>query len=305
MCGSHREPLSNGVTSGYYVTNMNQHLDNVQLQKRLEATCKTYESHAIVQKEISARALERLQYIKHTPQRILDLSLHVSDSEVAIRKIFPKASYIATAPVLPILKQRKHRFFAKRQSVCIPFANLPFTDNSVDTIFMNLTLLWTHDWPLLLRECYRVLQPKGMLLFTTLGPDTLIELQQAFSAIDSFVHTQHFVDMHDIGDALLQTGFENPVMDLEHIEMHYKSLAQLVGDLKKTGSNNLAGNRRKSLMTPRQWLQFETHYRQLDTKEYSATYEFVYGHAWIGDKKRQRINSQTQEVSIPLSNITR
>jgi malonyl-CoA O-methyltransferase len=282
---------------------MKHHLDNVHLRRRLEATCKTYAPHAVVQKEITARALERLQYIKQTPQRILDLSWHQGDSEVILRKAFPRASYIACAPVLPILQQRKRRLFKKSKSVCVPFANLPFAENSVDCIFMSLTMLWTYDWPLLLRECYRVLQSNGMLLFTTLGPDTLLELRHAFAAIDSSLHIHDFVDMHDIGDALVQAGFENPVMDLEHVQMHYQSLAQLTLDLKKTGCTNAAQERRQALMTPRQWLLLENNYQKLESGELCATFEFVYGHAWVGEQKRQQVNQQTNEISIPLSNI--
>lgn len=282
---------------------MKHHLHNVQLRRRLDATAKSYNAHAVVQKEISSRALARLEYIRQTPQRVLDLSWHQGDSEAILRKAFPQARYIASAPVLSILQQRKRQLFQKPRAVCVPFAALPFLDNSVDCIFMSLTLLWTQDWPLLLRECYRVLQPGGMLLFTTFGPDTLQELSGAFAAIDSDLHVHSFVDMHDIGDVLVQVGFENPVMDLEHVQIHYKSLGQLTTDLKKTGCANVAMNRRQSLMTPRQWQQLEDNYPKLDTDELAATFEFVYGHAWVGKQKRQFFNRETNEVSVPISSL--
>ncbi len=288
--------------SHYYVTRMNNDLDSLQIRKHLRRAERTYADYAIIQREITTRVLSRLQYIKHTPQRILDLSLHTCDSEVLLRKAFARASYINTAPILTSLQAAK-RLFRKPKSVCTPLDRLPFSDNSVDFVFMSLRLMWTQDWPLLLRECYRVLQPQGMLLFTTLGPDTLQELRAAFAAVDDRSHVHSFVDMHDIGDALVHSGFENPVMDSERVQMHYASLSQLTTDLKKTGANNSLASRSRSLMTPRQWQRVQEHYPKLATAELCATFEFVYGHAWVGEHKRYAVDPATQDILIPVSQL--
>jgi malonyl-CoA O-methyltransferase len=283
---------------------MNHQLDTVHLRRRFRKTFASYASHAVVQKEITRRALERLDYIKYEPQRILDLSLHYEVSGSALRQRFPKAAYIATA-IDPVgFSGLKKSLFKKPRAVCLSYESLPFQENSVDLIFMSLSLLWGNNAPQLLRDCYRVLQPGGMLLFTTLGPDTLKELRVAFDGVDSYEHTHNFIDMHNIGDALIELGFENPVMDLEHIEMQYNSFSQLLGDLRKTGANNLLPSRRRGLMTPRQFSHIERSYKKNNHSELCATFEFVYGHAWVGQHKRQSVNKSTGEVSIPLSNIT-
>ena len=276
---------------------MNHQLDQTRVQRRLIRTLATYDEHAVVQKELCARALERFDYIKHEPQHILDLSLHSRDGEAILHQRFPKARYMAASPLLAELQQRKRRWFKKPLSVCVPFGTLPFQTACVDFIFMNLTLLWTNDWPLLLRECRRLLKPKGMLLFTTLGPDTLIELQEA--ATHPCVHS--FVDMHDIGDAMIHAGFENPVTDMEKVVLQYASLRQLVMDLKRTGCNNARNDRANALMTPRQWQHLEKRYPS-QQGVLPATFEFVYGHAWAGEHLPQRTN-EAGDVAVSLSSL--
>lgn len=272
------------------------------VRRRLEKTVSSYALHSVVQKEIAHRVLERLDYIKQTPRRILDMSLHGVDSESLLRQRFPKASYIAAMPFMAGLQQRKSRWFRTLQSLCMPFDCIPLQAASVDFIFMNLRLLWSNDWPLLLRECRRVLMPKGMLLLTSLGPDTLIELKQAFmgSKHHSAVHT--FVDMHDIGDVLLGAGFENPVMDMERIVMQYPSLASLTTDLRLTGAQCAQQHRSLGLTTPKQWQFISEHYKKNESAGYPATFEVIYGHAWAGERLPQK-TTEMGEVLISLENL--
>ena len=63
--------------------------------------------------------------------------------------------------------------------------------------------------------------PAALLLFSTFGPDTLKELRAAFAAVDATPHVSRFVDMHDIGDALLTTGFRDPVLERDDFTLTY------------------------------------------------------------------------------------
>lgn len=279
-------------------------LDTKLIRQRLEKTVDTYQSHAIIQKEIAHRILERLDYIKQTPHQLLDMSLHGSDSELYLRKRFPKAHYIAAMPFMAALQQRRPRWFRQPKSICMPFDLIPLKTQSIDFIFMNLRLLWSSDWPLLLRECRRVLMPKGMLLFTSLGPDTLSELRYAFmrSGYPSSVHS--LVDMHDIGDVLLGAGFENPVMDMEKIVMQYASFSSLVNDLRLTGSQCAISDRFKGLMTPRKKRLIEDNYKKNDDGLWPASVEVIYGHAWAGEVLPQK-TTETGEILVSMQSLKR
>ena len=94
--------------------------------------------------------------------------------------------------------------------------------------FSNLMLQWCNDPDRCLRECRRVLRPGGLLSFATFGPDTLVELRRAWAAVDGHVHVNRFIDMHDLGDALVRAGLAEPVMDVERYTLTYADVRDLM-----------------------------------------------------------------------------
>src|SRR5690349_23140293 len=119
-------------------------------------------------------------------------------------------------------------------------------------------------------ELSRVLAPEGLLMFSTLGPDTLKELRAA--AGEERVH--RFVDMHDLGDLLVAAGFAAPVMDMEILTFTYARGEQLLEDLRASGQTNARRDR------PRGLAGKAFRERILSSMQKQATFEVVYGHAW-------------------------
>ena len=163
------------------------------------------------------------------------------------------------------------------KALCADLAKLPLADGSIDLVWSNMVLHWLADPLAALRELHRVLGAEGLLTFSTLGPDTLKELRGAAGA--RRVH--HFIDMHDIGDMLLAAGFGSPVMDMEMIELAYQTPAQLLDDLRASGQTLARADRARGL-----------HGRAFADKLRAglsgrATFEVVYGHAWINRKANQ------------------
>jgi malonyl-CoA O-methyltransferase len=76
-------------------------------------------------------------------------------------------------------------------------------------------------------------------LFSTYGPDTLIELRSAWAQIDDYKHVNDFYDMHDIGDLMQNLNFMDSVLDTEKIIIQYDNVKQLQKDLKNIGSKVL------------------------------------------------------------------
>ncbi|MGH8800255.1 MAG: methyltransferase domain-containing protein, partial [Casimicrobiaceae bacterium] len=165
--------------------------------------------------------------------------------------------------------------------VCGDVCRLPFKGASFDLVWSNLALQWVDELPAALGEFHRVLDVDGLLSFTTFGPDTLKELRSAFAAADDAAHVNRFLDMHDIGDMLVQAGFADPVMDMEMITVTYGDAASLMSDLKAIGAQNARLERLRGMTGRRKWQ------RMLAALEgfrrdgrLPATFEVVYGHAW-------------------------
>jgi malonyl-CoA O-methyltransferase len=143
----------------------------------------------------------------------------------------------------------------------------------------------------------------GLLLFTTFGPDTLKELRQSWQSVDNFPHSSQYADMHDIGDELMKAGFSQPVMDMEIMTMTYSSVDYLMRDLKDIGASNTDTSRRKGLTGKARMQAFKQAYKQYQQADglYPATYEVIYGHAWMPDQSLQKPTGV--ETFIPIKSI--
>ncbi|MGH8258262.1 MAG: methyltransferase domain-containing protein, partial [Steroidobacteraceae bacterium] len=150
----------------------------------------------------------------------------------------------------------------------------------------NLLLQWCDGLDAALAEIRRVLKPGGFLTFSTLGPDTLGELREAWAAADASSHVNGFIDMHDIGDALARAGFAEPVLDVERLTLSYPDVGALTRDLKAIGAHNVTSARRRGLTGRVKWRAMTDAYEAFRRDgRLPATYEVIYGAAWGRDSR--------------------
>jgi malonyl-CoA O-methyltransferase len=258
-------------------------IDRRAARRRFERAAGTYLQAARLEGEIAARMLERLDYIRLAPRRVLDAGSGPPRRELGKR--YPKASVIALDFALPMLPRRTllARFVTRNiVPVCAELERLPLAGGSVDLAWSNMALHWVDEPLAVFRELRRVLAPDGLLMFSTLGPDSLKELRSA--AGDRRVH--RFIDMHDLGDMLLAAGLSNPVMDMEMLTFAYADAGRLLRDLRASGQTSARADRPRGLSGRR--FAGDLH-RALGDKP-QATFEVVYGHAWKAqDAKTVRI----------------
>jgi malonyl-CoA O-methyltransferase len=153
-------------------------------------------------------------------------------------------------------------------------------------------------------EFRRVLAPKGLLTFSALGPDTLRELRIAWRQVDSHTHVHQFIDMHDLGDALVRAGFSAPVLDVERFTLRYLDVRKVAEDLKATGAHNATAGRMKGLTSPRKFAAMQAAYEPFrQDGRLPATYEVVFAHAWVPAQAARR--DATEPVSVSLEELKR
>ena len=239
-------------------------IDARAARRRFSRAAASYPGASRLEAEVGKRMLERLDYVRIEPRRIVDAGS--GPPQGALGKRYAKAEVIFLDYALPML--RKRSIFRKPKAICGDMARTPFPSGSFDLVWSNMALHWAPDPAAALREFQRVLVPGGLVMFSTLGPDTLKELREA--ADTSRVHA--FYDMHDVGDMLTAAGFSAPVMDMEMIEIEYRKQS-LVDDLRRSGQTNARADRARGLAGRR--LK-----SRLDSLPARATFEVVYGHAW-------------------------
>lgn len=274
------------------------------IAKNFSRCAKTYDKAAVLQQAIGKRLIHRLELIKISPAIMLDLGSGTGFFSKALLQQYPQATLFNIDIAEGML-----RYANKPSSLSIAADGefLPLKNNSVDFIFSNCMLQWSFNPQDILTEVHRVLKPEGLFLFSTFGPDTLKELKQSFLAFDPHSHVNLFMDMHDIGDLLLQADFTDPVMDIEYFTLTYKNVLGLVQDLRQTGSNIQypAPNTSKTF-NPKSFRQkLIQHYELFRTPEnrLPATFEVIYGHAFGSALKNLYRADEAGVISIPADNL--
>lgn len=288
------------------------YLDKNTVAKAFGAAASQYDKAAVLQKDVGERLLERLDFITDfQPKACVDVGTGSGRIAEAIAKKYKHAQVYAVDQALPMLGEARKRVpwhktllqAKQRHFVCADAAYLPFKTNSVDLIISNLMLQWCNDLPRVFQEFARILRPDGVLLFSTFGPDTLSELRQSWATVDTnHSHVNQFVDMHDIGDALLYAQLKNPVMDIDWLTYHYDDAFALMHWLKEIGAHNVTAGRAKGLTGKNKFKAMMAAYDTLRSESgLPATFEIVYGHA-IGQqlKQNQDVNG---DIGIPVSHI--
>lgn len=285
-------------------------LDKRLMRRAFESAAREYDKSAMLQHEVGRRMLERLGLVRLKPSFILDAGAGTGAPSKALVQRYPGATVIALDIAHGMLLEARMRvsflskWFTHRQTfVCSDIESLPLTTASVDMIFSNLSLQWCNDLDRALSEFYRVLKPGGLLMFSTFGPDTLKELRASWSKVDQYSHVNAFMDMHDIGDALVRARFANPVMDVERHTLTYPDLNTLLRDLKSIGAHNVTAGRPHGLTGKGRLRQLTAAYEKYRKDGVlPASYEVIYGHAWAPETMPQQ-TSRDGVVTIPLSSL--
>jgi len=288
-------------------------IDKSAARRAFDAAAAGYDEVAVLQREIGERMLERLDYVRLRPATVLDLGCGTGLALDGLARRYRRARVLALDFAFGMLQRARRRghWLNRPRPLCADLEALPLADASVDLIFSNATLQWATDLDRAFAELRRVLRPEGLLMFTTFGPDTLTELRAAWAAADGgrHAHVSPFIDMHDIGDALLRARFADPVMDTERLTMTYGDVHRLMRDLKAIGAHNVLAGRARGLTGRRRLGALEQAYeRERRDGRLPATWEVVYGHAWAAAGAGAPLQPQQHidgGVAIPADAIPR
>lgn len=291
------------------------------IRRSFERAAATYDEAAFLQQEVARRLDDHFDGVKIDPALILDAGCGTGFAYDLLKARFPKARVIGLDIAHAMLCQaRAHhgeaggwrKWLAPLTAHQSPFAplcadleRLPLKSNSIDLAWSSLALQWVDDLESTFRGVHRVLKPGGLFMFASFGPDTLKELRAASRDVDGHHHVNSFVDMHDVGDALVHAGFSNPVMEMEHLTLTYPELLTLLRELKAIGAHTVkqGADQRSSrgLMGKSTWRRLTENYERFrQDGRLPATYEVVYGHAWAGAK--DRLEDGRQVIQFQMAN---
>lgn len=270
-----------------------------RIQNQFNKIAKQYNDVALVSRHMAAQLLERLQHIDIAPNTILDLGCGSGELLVELQQQYPQAKLTGidfSESMLAIAQQKNPNI----EFILADITALNLPNYNYDLIIANSVLQWLD--PKRFFEVSKVLlAEKGILLFSTVGPDTLIELKQTWLTLDERQHINDFTDMHDLGDMLRELQFVDPVLENQTIHYQIPDVLSLLHILKAMGSSNQAQSHylRKSIL---QGLEEQYPAKQ---QHKLATCEIILGIAKQQDDLKSVYIADQGEVRISVNQLRR
>ncbi len=265
----------------------------MKLRDEFSRKATSYDSAAVLAREVGKRLAERIDLVRLVPRRVADIGCATGDGVRELQRRYPDALPLAVDFARPMLQAVAAQStwlerLRSRAPRCVnaDVLSLPLANDSLDLVWSNLMLHWLTDLRPAFAEMQRVLAAGGLLQFAMLGPDTLKELRTLGAPI------ANFSDMHDIGDMLVAAGFADPVMEMEMLTLTYETPRGFLADQRRLGVRAaLLGS-----LGWRQWRKLFAAWQRLDGV-LPARFEIIYGHAWkVMPKKMPEVTTDGRSV---------
>ena len=279
-------------------------LDRRAVAEAFDRASTSYDGAAALQERVRNELLGRLDDFPLAPKSILDLGAGTGHSSRALKRRYPAAIVVAVdiAPGMLEKAREQSRWLRRFERVRADAYSLPFADGSFDLIFSSLMLQWCDDLDAVFAEIARVLKPGGALIFSTFGPDTLLELRESWLATDApGNHVNHFFDAPSLGTALMHAGLAEPVLDVDRIVMPYDDVLTLMRELKAIGAHNVTRGRARGLTGRRRLAAMTQAYEVLRRDgKLPATYEVIHAICW-GSEGRPSFDGPREALISPAA----
>jgi malonyl-CoA O-methyltransferase len=235
--------------------------------------------------EVARRMAERLPIIRLQPEQVLDWSSFLGAGAQLLASTYPRAKHMVVDDEAQRARQRAvppwWSLQRWRGAAVPPLKAAAVPPGAAQLLWANMALHAVADPQVLLAQWHRALKVDGFLMFSTLGPGSLVALRDVYARRAWPAPFAPFVDMHDLGDMLVAAGFADPVMDQELITLTWPSADALLAELRALGGN-ADPQRAKGLRTPRWLAALKQALSELAGPEgrLALVFEVVYGHAF-------------------------
>jgi malonyl-CoA O-methyltransferase len=239
--------------------------------------------------EVARRMADRLSIVRITPQTVLDWGGPSGGAAQLLAGAYPSSRRVSVGHAPQAIQEARARpkwklFPWLGSSLANPWvAEDAVVQGGAGLVWSNMALHAQPDPGAMMQRWHRALGVGGFLMFSTFGAGTLPELREIYAEQGWGSPAGALVDMHDLGDMLVEVGFADPVMDQETIQLTWPDARSALSELRGLGAN-VDPVRHRGLRTPR-WRDrlFQALHRQSRQRadgRVCLSFEAVYGHAF-------------------------
>ncbi|BBA36527.1 malonyl-[acyl-carrier protein] O-methyltransferase [Methylocaldum marinum] len=256
--------------------------DKRLIGRSFSAAAERYDGIAGLQRAAGEKLLFRLAEMSLAPERVVDLGSGTGYLATRLIELYPNAELVALDIAEGMLRFARSRYGASGagRAVCGDAEAMPFRDRTMDLVFSNVAIQWCSALGPAFREIGRVLKPDGVVLFSTFGTETLKELRSAWASVDDHSHVNQFGDTAAVKAALYDVGFGEVEVAAEVNRLEYRSVYDLMRELKALGAHNVTLGRPRHLTGKGRLREMIAAYEeQTDGNGIEASFELVFGYA--------------------------
>ncbi len=218
---------------------LNACFDKSAVKRSFSRAAATYDSFADFQYEVAREVSDALRGLlpegaTGRGMSVLDIGCGTGSLAGLVLSSLPEARVYGCDLAFPMLRMAGGKLgwglYGLAGADC---EALPFRDSSFDCAASSLTYQWAGDLSSALAEANRVLRPGGPFAFSTLGPETLVELRECYP----WYRGLEFRDSDEVLDGLEKAGFEYISADKRIVKKDYKDLFDLLRRLKRIGAS--------------------------------------------------------------------
>lgn len=230
----------------------------------------TYDGAAAFQRRCGERLLTYLPVLQQSGSHAVDVGCGTGYFSRQLRALGYAVTALDLAPGMLFQAQALQ---SADDYLLADMEHLPLPDASIDLCFSNLAIQWCSSLSIVLAELYRVLRPRGRLLFTTLAQGSLKELAQAWQCIDGQSHVNPFLSQADI--AQVCAPYPHQLIPFQESE-NYPDIMAVMRALKAIGATHLHQGRGQGLTSKGQIQRLAEAYPR-QQHAFSLSYQVVIG----------------------------
>ncbi len=250
------------------------HREKAAISRAFSDAAASYDQIAQLQRRVAARTIE-LQRLEN--MRVCDIGCGTG---FCIEALLDNGCEVLGLDIAPgMLRVAEQKFGNRASYLCADFDRAPFAEHQpFDAYVSSMSLQWSENLAYTLSHLSQFLIRGGTVQFATLAQNTLHELRDAWSAVDSYVHINQFESVSTILDQVKAAGLEVLSHRVETETLEYGSALALMKELKGIGAHNINAGKPRNMTTRAQLRRLEQAYESYRNAKNTlpATYEIVY-----------------------------